>query len=40
MLEAGFVGIDMEWWHFENATHAQRNLPPIYADQAGVDLPR
>jgi D-alanyl-D-alanine dipeptidase len=39
MLGAGFVGIDMEWWHFENADKAQLNLPPIYADEAGVNVP-
>ena len=39
MLGAGFVGIDMEWWHFENAELAQLNLPPIYADEAGVTVP-
>ena len=39
MLGAGFVGIDMEWWHYENAEKAQLNLPPIYADEAGVHVP-
>ena len=39
MLDAGFVGIDMEWWHFENADMARLNLPPIYADEAGVKVP-
>ena len=39
MLGAGFVGIDMEWWHYENADLFQKNLPPVYADEAGVTLP-
>lgn len=39
MLGAGFVGIDMEWWHFENQHLAQLNLPPVYADEAGVTVP-
>jgi D-alanyl-D-alanine dipeptidase len=40
MIEAGFIGIDMEWWHYENAAMAYRNLPPIYADEAGVKVPK
>ena len=39
MLGAGFVGIDMEWWHFENSERFRDNLPPVYADEAGVELP-
>lgn len=39
MRAAGFRGIDMEWWHFENSDRFKENLPPIYADEAGVKVP-
>lgn len=40
MRKAGFRGIQMEWWHFENAVRFEDNLPPIYADDAGVTVPQ
>jgi len=40
MLGAGFSGIDMEWWHYENEVRSMENLPPIYADEAGVEVPQ
>ena len=40
MLKAGFVGIEMEWWHYENKTRFGENLPPIYAEDAGVTVPK
>ncbi len=40
MLGAGFIKIDMEWWHFANAEHYHRNIAPVPAAKAGIDLPR
>ncbi|MFT5110470.1 MAG: D-alanyl-D-alanine dipeptidase [Pseudoalteromonas tetraodonis] len=39
MKNAGFIGIKMEWWHFENKQRNQDNLPPIYADEIGIKVP-
>ena len=38
MRNAGFVGINMEWWHFANSTRYNRNIAPIPAEDAGIDL--
>jgi D-alanyl-D-alanine dipeptidase len=38
MQNAGFVGINMEWWHFANGTRYNRNIAPISAKDAGIDL--
>ena len=38
MRDAGFVGIEMEWWHYANARHYGRNIAPISARDAGIDL--
>lgn len=38
MKRAGFIGIEMEWWHFANVVHYEKNIAPIPAATAGVDL--
>jgi D-alanyl-D-alanine dipeptidase len=38
MRKAGFVGIQMEWWHYANADHYNKNIAPVPAAEAGVDL--
>ncbi len=38
MRRAGFVGIEMEWWHFANAQHYAQNIKPVPAADAGIDL--
>ncbi len=29
MTQAGFRGIEMEWWHFANSDFYNRNIPPL-----------
>ena len=38
MRRAGFIGIAMEWWHFANSKNYAKNIAPIPAAKAGVNL--
>jgi D-alanyl-D-alanine dipeptidase len=38
MRKAGFIGFRKEWWHYANADHFSRNIAPITAKKAGIQL--
>ncbi len=38
MRKAGFIGFRKEWWHYANANHFSRNIAPIPAKRAGIEL--
>lgn len=41
MAEAGFMMLDSEWWHFDDAAYINSPPPPIvHASSLGVNLPK
>lgn len=39
MKAAGFVGIEVEWWHFENSDYQVYDIPPIDPVPYGIAIP-
>ncbi len=39
MKASGFVGIEVEWWHFENADYQLYDIPPIDPAGYGIRIP-
>lgn len=39
MKGSGFVGIEVEWWHFENADFQTYDIPPIDPAGYGIRIP-
>ncbi len=39
MKAAGFVGIEVEWWHFENSDYQVYDIPPIDPAPYGIRIP-
>lgn len=42
MLQSGFTTIDLEWWHFDDASFkdAATQVPAVFAKELGLALPR
>lgn len=39
MKASGFVGIEVEWWHFENSDYQLYDIPPIDPAGYGIRIP-
>jgi len=39
MQASGFVGIEVEWWHFENSDYQTYDIPPIAPEGYGIRIP-